>query len=765
MSADELALREALVELFPLGLTDDAPARRKARVAKRRADRAAERRAAREAKLREDARREADALVSLSSRPTRRDDSMPDNGAANRRESWADRVEREAREQAEQLRASIAETETTLAQLREESAKVEAILAAIGAAPSAPPAAAPPATEPAPPAAVAPPPAPPEPPARERKYSPSRHTAALTDEEQAKLRAFAEDEGIFTVKRARELLDPGDSTTGPRKQAVSNFYHDMLADGTIARHGTPGSPYMFYTHRDYHGPVDLAIAKAQGAPAPAPPQPEPTPEPEPEPTGPEGEALLAALAERGPLSTRDLRQMGIADVKDVADALSERGAVVFEREVRDAHGFPYLRLPDQELPDEAIATPSDATRATRRVEADPTTRRAANAAKQMGIFTIKRLDELLNGDRATNSTRATLSIVMKDLVAAGVARRHGPERGAGVFFTHADYKGPVDLVIARGEVSRQALAEEPVAEPEPEPEPAPAPTDMPSELVAMPAASRGGPLAPRIASARDQLKVYNAVARGPSVSGEVAKTAGLPTTRVTAYMRELEEAGLLRRTGIERRGRDQTLGRPGFEFEVARPADAPAAPAPEPTPEPEPEPEPEPAGPAPADEPKLEAVRDAVARWNGPITPGAVAIKHEWDVGVVIERLAELARRGILRDEGVEGAPVYVYVPPDGPGRAHSVQRASAPADAPAAPNGKGATVAGTGRGQKVSNADVRELVEAAKKDGCTAVLAPNGHWRITTRDGRKLLISNSPKSARTVANDRARLRRIGVNV
>jgi hypothetical protein len=64
-----------------------------------------------------------------------------------------------------------------------------------------------------------------------------------------------------------------------------------------------------------------------------------------------------------------------------------------------------------------------------------------------------------------------------------------------------------------------------------------------------------------------------------------------------------------------------------------------------------------------------------------------------------------------------------------------------------------------------VSNPDVRELVEAAKKDGCTAVLAPNGHWRITTRDGRKVLISNTPKSSRTVETDRARLRRIGVNV
>jgi hypothetical protein len=572
MSADELALREALVELFPLGLTDDAPARRRARVAKRRADRVAERRAAREAKLREDARRPVDTLVSLSSRPTRRDDSMPDNGAANRRESWADRVEREAREQADQLRTNIAETEATLTSLREEYAKVGAILTAIGAA--APPA-------PEPPVAAAPTPAaPPEPPAlreRETKHRP----AALTDEEEAKLRAFAEDSGIFTVKRARELLDPEDNTPGPKKQAVSNFYHAMLADGTIARHGTPGSPYMFYTHRDYDGPVDLAVAKAQGAPAPVaePPQPEPTPEPEPEPE-PDGGALLAALAERGPLSTRDLRAMGIADVKEVADALAERGAVVFEREVRDGHGFPYVRLPDQALPEDAIATPSDATRATRRVEADPTTRRAANAAKQMGIFTIKRLDELLNGDRATNSTRANLSIVMKDLVAAGVARRYGPERGVGVYFTHVDYDGPLDLVIAKGEVSRQALAEEPVAEPEPEPEIAPAPTDMPSELAAMPAATRNGPLAPRIASARDQLKVYNAVARGPSVSGEVAKIAGLPTTRVTAYLRELEEAGLLRRTGVERRGRDQTLGRPGFEFEVAGPAAAPAAPAP-----------------------------------------------------------------------------------------------------------------------------------------------------------------------------------------
>jgi hypothetical protein len=124
---------------------------------------------------------------------------------------------------------------------------------------------------------------------------------------------------------------------------------------------------MFYTHRDHDGPVDLALAQGERPPAPEQPQPEPA-------ATPDGEALLAALRERGPLSTRDLRQMGVSDVKEAADALAERGEVVFEREVRDAHGFPYLRLPDQALPDGATAVPSDSTRARRRAEADPSSR-------------------------------------------------------------------------------------------------------------------------------------------------------------------------------------------------------------------------------------------------------------------------------------------------------------------------------------------------------------------------------------------------------
>jgi hypothetical protein len=172
-------------------------------------------------------------------------------------------------------------------------------------------------------------------------------------------------------------------------------------------------------------------------------------------------------------------------------------------------------------------------------------------------------------------------------------------------------------------------------------------------------------------------------------------------------------------------------------------------------------------GPRASDEPRLEAVRDVVAKWDAPVTPGAIALKREWPLATVEARLRALSAKGIIRDEGIEGAPVYVYVRPDGAGAAHEVQRKGrrAPREERRGQNGRGAAVAGTGRGPRVSNADVRDLIEAAKAQGCKAELAPNGHWRITTPDDRRVLISNTPRSARTVENDRSRLRRFGVNV
>lgn len=58
---------------------------------------------------------------------------------------------------------------------------------------------------------------------------------------------------------------------------------------------------------------------------------------------------------------------------------------------------------------------------------------------------------------------------------------------------------------------------------------------------------------------------------------------------------------------------------------------------------------------------------------------------------------------------------------------------------------------------------DYDALLERAKDAGAVVGLTGSGHWRITTPDGKRLFVSQTPSDHRAVINLRAELRRAGL--
>jgi len=74
------------------------------------------------------------------------------------------------------------------------------------------------------------------------------------------------------------------------------------------------------------------------------------------------------------------------------------------------------------------------------------------------------------------------------------------------------------------------------------------------------------------------------------------------------------------------------------------------------------------------------------------------------------------------------------------------------------------AQVAGTGKGLRIRDEDVRRLVAEAEAQGAEVRKASNGHFEVGF-NLKRVLISSTPSNPRSVRNDRTRLRRIGLNV
>lgn len=164
--------------------------------------------------------------------------------------------------------------------------------------------------------------------------------------------------------------------------------------------------------------------------------------------------------------------------------------------------------------------------------------------------------------------------------------------------------------------------------------------------------------------------------------------------------------------------------------------------------------------------PSLEEVRDAVleARDKGPIAASAIALAMNADQGHVRRHLVTLKEKGMLAEPDPKDG-TFVYVRPVSMGAAARIDQQRRPREEPVH-NGNGGPVAGTGKRPVVTNPEVRQLISAAMKAGAPQPqLVPSGHWEVQCPNGKRVLISNTPSGARTVANDRVRLRREGLAV
>lgn len=92
---------------------------------------------------------------------------------------------------------------------------------------------------------------------------------------------------------------------------------------------------------------------------------------------------------------------------------------------------------------------------------------------------------------------------------------------------------------------------------------------VPEHLRGMPTAKGRGPLGPRIAAAKGELKVYEFVRENPKAVGpEILEGTGLSKSQTGSYTRNLIEAGLVKHTGKERLAKGQVRGRTGKEVVV-----------------------------------------------------------------------------------------------------------------------------------------------------------------------------------------------------
>lgn len=134
----------------------------------------------------------------------------------------------------------------------------------------------------------------------------------------------------------------------------------------------------------------------------------------------------------------------------------------------------------------------------------------------------------------------------------------------------------------------------------------------------------------------------------------------------------------------------------------------------------------------------------------------------------IIRRLVEL---GVIRDTGLrqrhEGpgrpAPVFEAVP---------IVAVSRPRDRRPPPEVevvkggfKPRGPATGGKGRRIQNRDVRQLLDKAKAHGCQIEHTNSSHIRILTPKGGTVILPSTPSDHRALLNARAELRRSGVKV
>jgi hypothetical protein len=146
-------------------------------------------------------------------------------------------------------------------------------------------------------------------------------------------------------------------------------------------------------------------------------------------------------------------------------------------------------------------------------------------------------------------------------------------------------------------------------------------------------------------------------------------------------------------------------------------------------------------------------------------SPQRVAAAMEMTINLATDCLEALVRRGSLEDKSPSSdMRLFQYTgKPKDPGKAATLDAARRKDE------GNGVAreaVPGTGAGARSSNKDVQDLINAAKKAGANVTHEASGHFAVSVPgSGKRILISATPSSPRSILNDRARLRRAGLSI
>lgn len=130
---------------------------------------------------------------------------------------------------------------------------------------------------------------------------------------------------------------------------------------------------------------------------------------------------------------------------------------------------------------------------------------------------------------------------------------------------------------------------------------------------------------------------------------------------------------------------------------------------------------------------------------------------EETNLGMLRDTVAQFILKGMVVVDRESGHMSYQR--PTDPGAAALMDMARTPEERLAEVQGRGETVAGTGRGFRAASKEVQALVDAAIRLGGKPSMS-GGHIKITAPNGQSVNISSTP-NPRALANDRTRLRRL----
>lgn len=133
----------------------------------------------------------------------------------------------------------------------------------------------------------------------------------------------------------------------------------------------------------------------------------------------------------------------------------------------------------------------------------------------------------------------------------------------------------------------------------------------------------------------------------------------------------------------------------------------------------------------------------------------------------------EMVKRGTVEDTGLRRkhggsgrpAPVFQYVTIDAPTRARPKRT---PVEIEAVQDmriGRPAPPPPSGKKPRVTDPEIRRLVEAAKRHGCRVERKGSGHLAVYAPNGDIINLPFTPSDHRAVLNCRSQLRRAGVSI